>query len=193
MADENANFLQILERILKTSVLFQMIFDRSHKIDLPGWYIAGGSITQTVWNSKLNLSPLHGLKDIDLVYFNSNETEFQERAQKQKIRAIYSDLPIPIDVVNEARVHQWYTEKFGYSIPAYKSSEDAIQTFLPAFSVGVKIENKELKIFAPFGLADTFNMIVRPNERQINEDIYMKMVERLKADWPQIKVISYGQ
>jgi hypothetical protein len=181
-----------LHDILYTSPLFQGIFAKAHEVELPNWYIAGGCVTQSVWNSILGLHPLHGLKDVDLVYFQENQSEKAEEESRKKIKSLFKDLPIPIDVINEARVHEWYPKKFGYEIPAYKSTEDGISCWLPAFSIGVRPESSSLKIIASFGLSDTFDMVVRPNKRQITEEIFNKMVARLKKDWPAIQVLPWS-
>lgn len=193
MFELQSDFQQNLERILKENSLFQMISSCTDQINLPEWYVAGGCVTQSVWNWKMKLPVLHGLKDVDLVYFDPNETEADEEQQRIRIKELFSGLPIPIDVINQARVHEWYPKKFGYSIPAYTSSEDGISTWLPAFSVGVRAENSKFKIFAPFGLNDTFNMIVRMNKRQITKEVYDTMVKRLQRDWPTIEVIPFDQ
>jgi hypothetical protein len=191
MITEEVRQRQLID-ILNASPLFQILFARASEIELPNWYIAGGCVTQTVWNSLLGLNPLHGLKDVDLVYFQENHSENEEEDSRKKIKYLFMDLPIPIDVINEARVHEWYPKKFGYEIPAYMSTEDGISCWLPAFSVGVRPEGYGLKVQAAFGLSDIFEMIIRPNKRQITEEIYNKMVSRLKKDWPTIQVLPWS-
>jgi hypothetical protein len=180
-----------LRLILQASPLFKILFSKANEVHLPNWYIAGGCVTQSIWNSILKFDPFHGLKDVDLVYFQANQSENEEEEVRKQIKYLFKNLPIPIDVINEARVHEWYPKKFGYEIPAYKSTEDGISCWLSAFSVGVRPENSDLKVIAPFGLSDTFNMVVRPNKRQIDEVIFNKMVSRLKKDWPMIQVLPW--
>ena len=139
---------------------------------------------------------MHGLRDVDFVYFQKDQSETDEEIDREKIKTLFKDLPVPIDVINEARVHEWYPEKFGYPISAYTSSEDGISTWLPAFSIGIRPEDLSLKIYAPFGLSDAFDMTVRPNKRQITEDIFLKMVSR-REWWNQnclleIKTYNYA-
>ena len=45
-----------------------------------------------------------------------------------QVKQLYSDLGIEIDVKNQARVHLWYKDHFGYSIEPYTSIESAINT-----------------------------------------------------------------
>jgi hypothetical protein len=75
-------------------------------------------------------------------------------------------------VKNEARIHLWYEERFGYAIEPYLSSADAIATFpTTATAVGVRRIRGEFECCAPFGLDDVFGLIVRPNKRQITRAI----------------------
>ena len=191
--DSEKSLLVRLEHILRQSPLFEQIFPLARQVNLPNWYIAGGCITQTIWNVKMGYDPWYGLKDIDLVYFKAGQSEADEILDREKIKKLFQGLLIPVDVTNEARVHEWYPEKFGFEIPVYSSTEDGISTFLPAFSIGIRPDHSGLKIFAPFGLSDAFEMIVRPNKRQITEDIYARMVHRLRTHWPSIQVVAWNE
>lgn len=182
-----------LEQILSESRLFQELPEHAPKFALPNWYIAGGCVTQTIWNSLLHLPPLHGLKDIDLVYFNAGHDENDDHQEQLRVQEILQNLPLPVDVINQARVHEWYTKKFGYAIPAYTNTEDGISTWLPTFAIGVRQESRGLKIFAPFGLSFAFEMRLSPNKRQITKDIYSKMAARLKKDWPSIRIDPWDE
>jgi hypothetical protein len=54
-----------------------------------------------------------GIKDVDLVYFDPNDlSEETETAHEKRLRAYFRDLPVKLDVKNEARVHLWY-DRFG--------------------------------------------------------------------------------
>lgn len=74
-----------------------------------------------------------------------------------------------IAVVNEARVHLWYRGHFGFSIEQYNSAEDAISNWpATATSIGVKCsEFGNFVVCAPFGLEYLFELVVRPNKKQI--------------------------
>jgi uncharacterized protein len=62
-----------------------------------------------------------------------------ETSHERRLRDLFQHLPIKLDVKNEARVHLWYEDRFGYAIKPYSSSADAIAT-LPttATAVGVR-------------------------------------------------------
>ena len=82
-----------------------------------------------------------------------------------------------LDVKNQARVHVWYEQHFGYSIRPYQSLEEAINTWpTTATAVGIRRWNEEWKIYAPYGLNDLFGKIVRANKAQITQEIFEKKV-----------------
>ncbi len=53
---------------------------------------------------------MHGLKDIDLVYFDSEESEEDQAENQASVSEILSNLDIPVDVKNESLVHPWYAK-----------------------------------------------------------------------------------
>lgn len=105
----------------------------------------------------------------------------------------HEGIAIPIEVTNEARVHLWYEQHFGYGIHPYRSVEEAIGSWpTTATSVGVRYD--EIGAFvvrAPYGLDDLFGLIVRPNTRQITKDIYLAKTRRWLDAWPKLTVIPW--
>jgi hypothetical protein len=100
--------------------------------------------------------------------------------------------PIKLDIKNQARVHLWYKDHFGYDIKPFNSIEDAVNTWpTTATSIGVRLENGNFIIYAPFGLNDLFGMIVRANKAQITEEIYLQKVNKWKTKWPALTIIPW--
>ena len=82
----------------------------------------------------------------------SKESETNEQ---NRIRALFSLLPVEIDVVNEARVHTWFEKDFGKKIDQLKSCEDAINRWpTTAASVGINKIKGKINVYAPYGLND---------------------------------------
>src|SRR5260370_40606051 len=76
-----------------------------------------------------------------------------------RLRCRFTRLSLKLDVKNEARVHLWYEEKFGYPIPPYRSTAAAIATFpTTATSIGVRWCGGRLECCAPYGLDDLFSI-----------------------------------
>jgi len=183
-----------LERILEQNETIKRILELAPRLQMPNWYLGAGCIAQTVWNMHHGFDLIHGIKDYDLVYYDSPDiTQEGEKLYIKKGRDCFRDLPI--EIKNEARVHLWYEKHFGYSIKPYKSIEEAINTWpTTATSVAVKYDNKgEFIVIAPYGLNDLFGMIVRPNKTQITKKIYLEKVERWERIWPKLTIIPWVQ
>lgn len=74
----------------------------------------------------------------------------------------------------------------------YTSAMQAIATFpTTATSIGVRPGAEGLALHAPFGTADLFGAIVRPNKAQITRAIYEAKVLRWLAMWPRLKIIEW--
>lgn len=102
------------------------------------------------------------ISDIDLVYSDDNDlSEETEAGHATRVRALFADLGLRIDVKNEARVHLWHAGKFGNVLAPYTSTEDAITTFpTTAMAIGVQPRPDGLHFFAPCGLSDLLGLIV---------------------------------
>lgn len=82
---------------------------------LPDYLVGGGAIYQTVWNALTGRPRWYGVKDIDVIYFDDSDLSYE--AEDRVIRAVLPvarDLPIPIQIRNQARVHLWFEERFGF-------------------------------------------------------------------------------
>lgn len=182
-----------LEPLVLASPLLEPILREWPAVALPDCWLVAGALAQTVWNDAFGFAPRHGINDIDLVYFDAADlSEAAEAHHSARIQPLFNELPVRIDVKNEARVHLWYGAKFGYQIRPYTSTEDAIGSFpTTATALGVRPDATGLSICAPFGLSDLFNLVVRPNKRQITRAIYETKVRRWKDLWPHLKFFAW--
>ncbi len=186
---ETEQLLQILEK--NKSV--QSILERASELKMPNWYLGAGGIAQTVWNVKHDFNPENGIKDYDLVYYDADDVSYEaEDAFIQRGKEIFKDIPVLVEIRNQARVHLWYEKHFGKPIDQYKSVEAAISTWPTiATSIGVKKERGQFQVYAPFGLDDLLDMIVRANKTLITEKIYQDKVDRWIKIWPNLKIVPW--
>lgn len=182
-----------LEKILKKNPSIQKILERAVQLNMPNWYLGAGGIAQTVWNVKHGFNPENGIKDYDLVYYDASDTSYEaEDAFIQSGNELFKDIPVPVEIKNQARVHLWYEGHFGRPIEQHKSAEEAISAWpTTATSVGVRKIGIDLRVYAPFGLDDLINMVVRANKVKITKKIYQDKVDRWVKVWPDIKVIPW--
>jgi hypothetical protein len=183
----------LLRLVLTRSPIVTTIVDRWPQIDLPDCWLVAGCLAQTVWNDAFGLPATHGISDIDLVYFDGEDLSADtEAGHAARLRTLFADLGLWIDVKNEARVHLWYAEKFGNVLAPYVSTEDAITTFpTTATAVGVQPRVGGLHVFAPYGLSDLLGLIVRPNKKQITQAIYDAKVKKWRARWPDLRIVAW--
>lgn len=156
---------------------------------LKDYYLAGGAITQLIWNSILDRQNLARIKDFDIVYYSANEDRNLEKHHQSEIGKRV-DHKVKLDIVNQAFVHEWYPKKYGNTINPFRKTEDGIDTWLSAFAIGIR-QKDGYEIYAPFGLEDAFNMIVRPNKKTMNRENYLRMTSGFKRRWDEIEILPW--
>lgn len=170
------------------------LLERLPLVGLPDVWLVSGCLFQTVWNTLTEKRPAFGIRDYDIFYFDPSDLswEAEDRAIKQASEAL-SDLGLPIEIRNQARVHLWYPDKFGLPYPSLTSGNDGLNRFLAtACMVGVQPSiDGTLKVSAPAGLDDLANLIVRPNKTaNFNVENYQAKAKRWKRDWPELTILE---
>jgi uncharacterized protein len=178
-----------LIEVLKLSPMLVETLELSKKLNLEKYYVGAGCIVQTVWNHLIGNPLEYGIDDIDIVYYDTDLTYQKEEQIIQSGKALFGEIPIRVDIKNQARVHLWYQDKFGIGLKPYLSVEDAIDSWpTTATALGVRLdENEEWKVYSPYGLEDLFQLKVRANKKLITPDIYTNKYEK----WPELNIIPW--
>jgi hypothetical protein len=153
-----------------------------------------GCLYQTVWNIVTSRSAEAGILDYDLAYFDASDLSWEgEDAVIQAGRTLFSDLPVPVQIRNQARVHLWYEQKFRAPCPPHDSTEAAIDTFEATNAcLGVRLEPDERwRVYAPHGLSDVFNLVARPNPVLAPRHVYEAKITRWRREWPSLSVLPW--
>ena len=182
-----------LENILRKNLDLYEILKRLSELKIPNAYVAAGGVAQTVWNELHGFDLTYGIKDYDVIYFDQHdisrvkETEISENASR-----IFSDLKVPIEIVNEANVHLWFEKELGDPMPRpYVSLEDAIGTFsTTAVCIGVRYVDGKFDVCAPYGLDDLFELRLRKNGNFYTEKRHQEKIKRWMSLWPKLTVVS---
>jgi uncharacterized protein len=172
------------------------VLSKAAAMNLPGWYLAAGCLYQTVWNVVTGQPPEAGILDYDLAYFDDSDLSWEaEDTVIQAGQKVFAGLPAPVQIRNQARVHLWYEQKFGLPCPPHESSEAAIDTFEATTAcLGVRVEpGGRWRIYAPHGLADVFNLVVRPNPLLAPRHVYQAKTARWLRQWPTLTVLPWPQ
>ena len=106
--NKNKNQEELVLSILKKNQSLMKVLDYIDTLQIPDYYIAAGSIYQTIWNGLDHRDLNYGIKDIDVIYYNSNDLSVETDLKLyEKITEFVTKEKIPytIDVSNEARMH----------------------------------------------------------------------------------------
>lgn len=185
-----------LSTLVTTHSLISKILSRWDAINLPSAYLSGSIIAQARWNEVFGFDPLHGIEDADIVYFDPSDlSEEGEACVAARIAKLFDDLPVRVDVKNQARVHLWYPAKFGNAIEPYRSIADAITTFPTTSSAVAICRNREHdhEIVAPFGLVDLLKPVVRANRTQVTRAYFETKSKRWRECWPDLQILPWAE
>jgi hypothetical protein len=166
----------------------RLILERTPGLGLPEWWLTGGAVFQNIWNTMEAREPGYGISDYDLFYFDDSDLSWQaEDRVLSEAKELFGDVGAKIEIRNEARVHLWYEEKFGKTMRPFVNAAEATDSFASATcAVGVTRDERGLRLYAPYGLADVFAMHVRPNHRLAPRGVYEEKVRTYTARWPSL-------
>lgn len=185
-----------MERLTDLQALIASDYQRMRVLEfvrdlaLPDCWVAAGFVRNRVWDHvhQRPLSPLP--QDIDVIWYEpTHSTPEHDAALEMALRN--RDSTLGWSVKNQARMHQRNNDG------PYLSATDAMR-FWPetATAVGVRLGHRgKIEVAAPFGLADLFDLVVRPTRRFMTEKraVY---TDRIRAKqwqtlWPGLKIETW--
>jgi hypothetical protein len=170
------------------------IVDRFSSLGIRDWWLTSGCLFQTVWNLRMGRPADRGILDYDVFYFSEDISWEAEDEVIRNAATLFADLPVKVQVRNQARVHLWYPEKFGIAYPPLTTAAEGILRFpCGASAIGMKRTGEGfLDLYAPFGLGDLWEMVARPNRALPLANIYAQKTARWLSEWPQLTVFPWG-
>ena len=165
------------------------VMARLPKLGVEQCLLTAGSLFQAVWNHRSNLPPAFGVKDYDVFYFDQDVSWEAENEVIIKARQLFEDLGVNVDIKNQARVHLWYPERFGRPYPQLFTARDGIDRYLVAGTcVGICADSGE--VYAPYGLDDIGQGLLRNNPLTPQPDLFMHKARSYQARWPWLTIID---
>lgn len=185
MALTTENFLNIA---MKNTINAEIAF-RLPQLGLDQCMLTAGCLFQTIWNHQSQLPLTWGIKDYDVFYFDEDLSFEAENKIINSTQKLFQDLDINIELKNQARVHLWYSSRFGGQYPKLESTQDGIDRYLISGTcLGLDIESH--KIYAPNGFSDTEQGILRINPKNYKLDLFHQKAKSYQARWPWLKIIE---
>lgn len=190
--EQNEMFIKILKQNQDLMIILNYI----DELNIPNYYIAAGAVFQTIWNYYDNKPLNYGIKDIDIIYYDSNNlSKDDEKELENKIVNHFKKLNLnyEFDVHNEARMHLWKKENENQNIHQYKNSEDAIDKWIATVhAIGITKDNNKIKVYAPCGLSDIFSKTIRPIKHKANsKDLYDNKVRGWEKRFNGLNIIEW--
>lgn len=98
-----------------------------------------------------------------------------------------ADLPVTVEVRNQARVHLWYAARFGGSYPQLTSGRDGIDRYLVRCTcVGIEVSSGA--VYAPYGLEELARGELRINPVNRQPELFRQKSASYQARWPWLTV-----
>jgi uncharacterized protein len=151
-------------------------------------------IQQTYFNFRHGFELHKNINDVDIAFFDTScFSEEKEQKIEKEINLTIQHETIKADVKNQARVHLWYKENFGYEIKPYIDIFDAIDSFpTTTTTIGVrKNKHNQYFVYSSYGLDDLYGLVQKPNKKQITEEIYIKKKNKISINWGNVKIIEW--
>ena len=159
---------------------------------VPEAVVGAGVIRNAVWDDLHGFDSPALIKDVDVAYFDLTDLERRREAEAEKVLAdLRPDLVW--DVKNQAAVHLWYEKKFGDAIEPFPTIEQAIGSW-PEIATCVAVgltADANLKVVAPHGLEDLFNLVLRRNPDSARQVFESRVREKQFLErWPKLVLID---
>lgn len=167
------------------------IAERLPALGLDQCMLTAGCLFQAVWNNQSGLPAAWGVKDYDVFYFDEDVSWEAENQIIEAARALFSDIDAPLEFKNQARVHLWYTQRFGSAYPQLRSTRDGVDRYLIAGTcVALAIDTGE--VYAPYGLQDIEQGLLRINPKTQEHRLFAAKAKSYQARWPWLRIIEPG-
>lgn len=180
-----------LEEIVRSTDWLMRALVAARQVNAPDWLIGAGAVRNAVWDRLHDYETRSELADIDLVFFDPQDLS---RRREEQVRGLLeAALPgEPWDAKNQAAVHLWYEQKFGYAVEPLSSTEAAVGTWPEtATCVGLRLGcDDRILVVAPFGLGDLLGLVWRRNPARVSVEEYERRLasRRIIERWPRVTV-----
>lgn len=154
-----------LKNILKEDSDILKILTILDSLKLNDSWLCAGTIRNFVWNYLAGIKRIDTTTDIDIVFFDKNVSNEEEQLIEKTLKQKYPGYTW--ELKNQVYMHQHNPN----TLP-YKNSTDAISKFPETCTaIGIRLDkNKEIEIFAPYGIDDIIHFNVHPTPYFLKDD-----------------------
>lgn len=166
------------------------LLGRLASMGLSECHLTAGCLFQTVWNQISGRDPAWGIKDYDIFYFDDQGLSWD--AEDRVIRWVAeetADMPIKVEIKNQARVHLWYRERFGGHYPHLKSARAGIDHYLISCTcIGINAQTGQL--YAPYGFHELISGKLAMNPLNPRPELFRQKAVSYQQRWPWLQIVE---
>jgi len=173
-----------IRRWIEKDTLRMQALSAAASLGLRDWCLAAGFVRNLVWDKVHTFSPATSLNDIDLIYFDPDNTS--EDKDREIEQTLLDCLAVTWSVKNQARMHQRNRDS------PYTSTLDAMSYWVEVeTAVGAFLATSgEVVLMSPFGFEPLFDCTVtlnskRPKLQDFNNRVTSK---RWLEIWPKLVI-----
>lgn len=157
------------------------------QLELPNWCIAAGYVRNYVWDWLHGYSQRTPLNDVDILFYDPHDLS-EESENKYEAMLNGRSQEYNWSCKNQARMHIRNGDE------PYESVADAMKRWPETVTaVGItRDKNQVVRIIAPHGLNDLFDLVVRQSPYYKDTDYFHKRVygKRWLKLWPKLRLIE---
>src|SRR5690606_20653304 len=187
MPNTQKSYEQQLYALVHSSDQLMAALRAVHSLRLSSWCIGAGVIRSLVWDALHEYQQPSVVPDIDVAYFDAKAQGDEHVTLQESLSLLMPSLNW--EVTNQAKVHEWFAKALGQQVAPVSSLEEGLATWREyATCVGVFMDSGGLKIIAPYGLDDLFELRVRHNPCRASVATFMHRVQskELIKRWPRL-------
>ncbi|BEV71208.1 nucleotidyltransferase family protein [Paludibacterium sp. THUN1379] len=184
---------QRLRAIVRQNATFMQALTLLRQQALPDGWIGAGAVRSLVWDALTGQPDWRVPGDMDVCYFDERDLSADtERGYQVSLHTLCPDLPW--EVCNQARVHLWYPQAFGKTVPPLRNMHEAVASW-PEYATCVAVRltaQDDIELLAPHGLEDLFALRIRHNPVRASLADFRRRLASKRFDqrWPGVHIIE---
>ena len=177
---------EILERLGQDQAIRE-ILEIIRSLELKDSWLAAGSVRNFIWNILSGKTGFDAETDVDVIFFDSTVSYEKTLQLEMELRKAFPAYSWELKNQVYMHIHSPNTQP-------YTSSKDAMSKYPECCTaIGLRLlEDNQLELFAPYGLADIRAFQVRPTPHFLadaeRKKLYMQRIRKKnwQTKWPQL-------
>lgn len=178
--------LEILERLGQDRDI-RAILEIIRNLQLEDSWLAAGSVRNFIWNILAGKPGFDAETDVDVIFFDQTVSYEETLQMEMELRKAFPAYSWELKNQVYMHIHSPNTQP-------YTSSKDAMSKYPECCTaIGLRLlEDDQLELFAPYGLADIRAFQVRPTPHFLadaeRKKLYMERIRKKnwQTKWPQL-------